>query len=121
MIYLNVIHPMETHDSGVVDDNTGLVVGGDELDEDFNMRILPPKNSQPPGRPKKRRIESQTHGLKARRCSKCGESGHYKNTCRNPRADFDADYPGDVVSAEELLSGNYRNALGLEDMNGVSW
>jgi len=35
--------------------------------------------------------------------------------------DFDADYPGDVVSAEDLLSGNYRNALGLEDMNGVSW
>jgi len=60
VIYLNAIHPMETHDSGVVDDNTGLVVGGDELNEDFNRRILPPKNSRPLGRPKKRRIESQT-------------------------------------------------------------
>ena len=45
VIYLNVIHPMETYDSGVVDDNTSLVVGGDEPDEDFNKQILPPKNS----------------------------------------------------------------------------
>jgi len=40
-IYLNVVHPMETHDSGVVDDNIGAVVEGQELDEDFNRRILP--------------------------------------------------------------------------------
>ena len=84
VIYFNAIHPMKTHNSGVVDDNTGLVVGGDELDEDFNRQMLLPKNSQPLERPKKRRIESQTQGLKARRCSKCGESSHYKNTCRNP-------------------------------------
>jgi len=84
MIYLNDIHPMETHDSGVVDDNTGLEVAGDELDEDFNRRILPPKNARAPGRPMKRRIESQTQGSKVRRCFKCEESGHYKNTCCNP-------------------------------------
>ena len=56
--------------------------------------------------------------MKAQRFSKCGETGDYKNTCRNPRANFDADYPSDVVSAEDLLSGNGRNALGLKDMNG---
>ena len=76
IIYLNVVHPMETHDSGVVNDNTGLVVGSDELDEYFNRRILPPKNPQPSARPQKRMIESQIQGLKARRYSKCGESGH---------------------------------------------
>jgi len=43
-IYLNVAHPMETHNSGIVEDNTGAVVRGLELDEDLNRRILPPKN-----------------------------------------------------------------------------
>ncbi|KAJ8423414.1 hypothetical protein Cgig2_032664 [Carnegiea gigantea] len=103
-IYMNVMHPMETHDVGIVDGDTGHVVGGDELDEDFNRRILPPKNPRGAGRPRKRRIESQTQGVKARRCSKCGELGHYKNTCRNPRADVDADYVGDIVPVEEFMT-----------------
>jgi len=50
-IYMNVIHPKETYDSGVVDGDTGLVVGGDDVDEDFNRRILPPKNPRGPRRP----------------------------------------------------------------------
>ena len=108
-IYMNAIHPMETHDTGVVDGDTGLVVGGDDLDEDFNRRILPPKNPRGAGRPKKRRVESQTQGLKPRRCSKCGDLRHYKDTCRNLRAVVDADYPGDVVAVEDLFSGNYRH------------
>jgi len=58
IIYLNAIHSIETHDLGFVDDNIGLVVGGHDLDEDFNKRILSPKNPRAPGRPKKRRIES---------------------------------------------------------------
>ena len=65
IIYLNAINPMEMHDSGVVKDNAGLIVRGHELDEDFNRRILPPKNPRAIGRPKKRRIESQMQGLKA--------------------------------------------------------
>jgi len=51
--------------------------------------------------------------------SKCGKSGHYSNTCYNPRADFDDDYPGDVVSAENLLAGNYPSSAGVEDMNTI--
>ena len=86
-IYMNVIHRMEIHDSGVIDGDTGLVIGGD-LDEDFNRRILPPMNPRGPERPRKPRIESQTQGMKPHRCSKCGELGHYKNTCRNPRGEF---------------------------------
>jgi len=50
-IYLNVVHPMETHDNGTVDDNMGAVVGVEELDDDFNRRILLPKNQRQPGRP----------------------------------------------------------------------
>ena len=42
---------METKDLGIVDDNTGTFVGGQELDEDFNRQILPPKNKRLPGRP----------------------------------------------------------------------
>jgi len=56
---------METHDSRFVNDNTRLVVGGDELDDEFNRQMLPPKNPRVPGRLKKRRVESQTQGLKA--------------------------------------------------------
>jgi len=85
---------METHDSRVINDNTSAVVGGQELDEDFNRRILPPKNERPLGRPPKRRIESQTQRVRVHWCSKCHEIGHYKNNCRNPRADFDDHYAG---------------------------
>ena len=41
----------------------------------------------------------------ARTCSKCHETGHYKNTCRNPRADFDDDDPSVVVGADDLFMG----------------
>ena len=36
MIYMNNIHPMETHDSATVDNATGLVVGGEALDDGYN-------------------------------------------------------------------------------------
>ena len=76
------------------------------MDEDFNRWILPPKNERPPGRLQKRQIESQTQRVKVHKCSKCHEVGHYKNTCYNPRVEFDDDYAGDVVSGDDLLVGN---------------
>jgi len=39
-IYLNLTHPMETHDFAEVDDGIGMVVGGEELDNAFNRRIF---------------------------------------------------------------------------------
>ena len=36
IVYLNVVHLMETHDSAHVDDRTGLVIGGKELDDGYN-------------------------------------------------------------------------------------
>ncbi|KAJ8432162.1 hypothetical protein Cgig2_006864 [Carnegiea gigantea] len=62
-IYMNVIHPMETYDAGVVDGDTGLVVGGDDLDEDFNIRILPPKNPRGAREAKKEKGRSVNYNL----------------------------------------------------------
>jgi len=36
VIYNQLIHPIETHDIGQVDEKIGLVVGGEELDENYN-------------------------------------------------------------------------------------
>ncbi|KAJ8430892.1 hypothetical protein Cgig2_003885 [Carnegiea gigantea] len=52
-IYMNSIHPMETHDFATVDDATGLLVGGEALDDGYNRRILPPLNPHPQGRHKR--------------------------------------------------------------------
>ncbi|KAJ8435441.1 LOW QUALITY PROTEIN: hypothetical protein Cgig2_012562 [Carnegiea gigantea] len=42
IMYNQLVHPMETHDMGIVDAKTGRVVSGDELDNDYNHCILPP-------------------------------------------------------------------------------
>jgi len=57
IVYMNAIHPLETHDSAHVDHRTGKVVRGKELDDGYNRRILPPINPRPSGRPHVRRIE----------------------------------------------------------------
>jgi len=90
-------------------DATSQVVGGVELDDGYSRRILPPINPRPAGRPRVKRIKSQSQGVKLQRCSKCKQEGHYRNTCRNPRADFDAGYDGDVVHVEDLLWGDASN------------
>ena len=104
-MYMNAIHPLETHDSTHVDQRTGQVVGGHDMDVGYNRRILPPINPRPSGRPSEKRIESQRQRVKLRRCSNCGEEGHYRNTCRSPRADFSSVYDGHVVVMEDLLVG----------------
>ncbi|KAJ8432866.1 hypothetical protein Cgig2_033871 [Carnegiea gigantea] len=35
-IYMNSLHPMETHDSATVDNAMGLVIGGEALDDGYN-------------------------------------------------------------------------------------
>ncbi|KAJ8424005.1 hypothetical protein Cgig2_032389 [Carnegiea gigantea] len=62
-IYMNSIHPMKMHDSATVDNATGVVVGGEALDDGYNRIILPPLNPRPQGRLRKRRIESQRKGI----------------------------------------------------------
>ena len=107
---MNSIHPMETHNSVTVDNATGLVVGREALDDRYNRRILPPLSPRPQGRPRKRRIESQRQGIQLWKCSKCEEVGHYRNTWRNPCADFNADETTVLMPMEDLFEGNYQEA-----------
>ncbi|KAJ8423694.1 hypothetical protein Cgig2_003378 [Carnegiea gigantea] len=95
-----LVHPMETHDMGTVDGKTGRVVGGDDLDDDYDRCILPP----PIG---------DSQGTRSRRYSKCGEVGHTRRTCHNPRADFGASYESNVVEVEDLLDGSPLKQLKL--------
>jgi len=103
---MNNVHLMEIHDMATVDDLTGHIIHGDALDDEFNHCILPPINPRKRGRPQFNRWESQAQGVRLKTCSKCGEAGHYKNTCRNPRANFDADYEDDLIAVEDLLLRN---------------
>jgi len=112
VIYNQLVHPMETHDMGIVDGKTGLVVGGEELDGDYNQCILTPNNVWHLGRLPSKWRESQTQDKKVQRCSKCSEVGHTSRTCCNPRAHFDASYKGDVVHIEDLFDGSYAAGVG---------
>ena len=108
---------METHNMAVVDGKIGLVVGGDELDEDYNRCILPPNNDRHPSKPLSKRGESQTQDKKAQRCFKWREVGHIRRTCHNLRADFNASYEGEVVNVEDLFDGSYTaRGVRLEGM-----
>lgn len=42
IIYNPMVQQMETHDMGKVDAKSGRVVGGDDVDDDYNRCILPP-------------------------------------------------------------------------------
>ena len=65
IIYNQLVHPMGTHDIGTVDAKTGQVVGGDQLNDDYDHCILPPTNGRQPGRPSAKRRESQTQGTRS--------------------------------------------------------
>ena len=102
-IYNQDVHLMEMHDMATVDDRTGRVVGGDELDDDYSRYILSFCNERQSGRPPSKRRKSQTQGTTSRRCSKCGDVGHTRRTCRNPRVDFNSNHEGGVMAVEDLL------------------
>ncbi|KAL6347558.1 hypothetical protein AAG906_026083 [Vitis piasezkii] len=46
--------------------------------------LNPPTTKRPPGRPRKRRIESQFMSKKTVHCSRCNQPGHNRATCNNP-------------------------------------
>ncbi|KAJ8436384.1 LOW QUALITY PROTEIN: hypothetical protein Cgig2_032205 [Carnegiea gigantea] len=108
VIYNQLVHPMETHDIGKVDEKTRVVDGGEELDDNYNRCILLPNNGHHLGRPPSKRIASQAQDKKVRRCSKCGEIEHTRRICRNPRADFNVTYKSDVVQIEDFLDAVIR-------------
>jgi len=90
-----------------MDDRTGRVVSGDELDDNYSRCILPPCDRRQSTQPPSKCRESQTQGITCRRCSKCGEVGHTRRTCRNPHADFNSNYEGDVIAIADLLDGSW--------------
>ena len=49
--------------------------------------IQPPITSNPPGRPQKKRRESQFSNKQQYYCSRCFQSGHNRSTCKNPNPD----------------------------------
>ncbi|KAJ8429410.1 LOW QUALITY PROTEIN: hypothetical protein Cgig2_025597 [Carnegiea gigantea] len=110
---LVLVHLIETHDIKTVDGKTGWAVGGDDLDDNYNRYILPPTNGRQLGRPPSKHRESQMQGTKPQRCSKYGEVGHTRRTCRNPHADFEASYEGNVVEVKDLLNGSLLKKLRL--------
>ncbi|KAL6339216.1 hypothetical protein AAG906_024367 [Vitis piasezkii] len=46
--------------------------------------VLPPKTRRPTGRPRKVRISSSGEGKHTSRCSRCGQYGHNRKTCKRP-------------------------------------
>jgi len=53
-------------------------------DEVKNIVVLPPEMRRPAGRPKKLRIPSVGEEVHTRTCSRCGQHGHNRKTCKNP-------------------------------------
>jgi len=92
---------------GVVDAKTGEVFGGDDLNDNYDRCILLSTNGRQLGRPPSKRRELQMQGTRSRRCSKCGEVGHTRCTCRSPHAHLDGNCAGDVVEVEDLLDGSH--------------
>ena len=61
-------------DDGLVRTLTGDIV--------FSLKL--PCTKRPPGRPRKKRIESQFQDKRTVYCSRCNVAGHNCVTCKNP-------------------------------------
>ncbi|KAJ8432834.1 LOW QUALITY PROTEIN: hypothetical protein Cgig2_008548 [Carnegiea gigantea] len=97
IIYNQLAHPMEMHDMGTFDAKTGRVVGRDELDDDYD-HCPPPMGDSLVG-------HRQSAGSHKRRAQGLRGAPNAR-TYRNPRAEFDANYEGDIVEVEDLLDGS---------------
>ena len=79
-IYSGSMRTLVTHDMPIIDED-GTV--RDALGHTYPF-LNPPTTKRPPGRPRKRRIESQFMSKKTVHCSRCNQSGHNRATCNNP-------------------------------------
>ena len=71
---------IETHDMpNIGDDGLVRTITGDVV---FTLHPLHTK--RPPGRPRKKRMESQFQDKRIVYCSQCNMEGHNKKTCKNP-------------------------------------
>ncbi|KAK4255705.1 hypothetical protein QN277_008669 [Acacia crassicarpa] len=75
-IYMNTMIPVETHDMPNLNQLS--------LDDyRTNTFLQPPITSRPPGRPKKKRRDSQFQHQVQYQCSRCHQSGHNRASCTN--------------------------------------
>ncbi|RYR14660.1 uncharacterized protein LOC110271180 [Arachis ipaensis] len=75
-IYEISMIPIETHD---MSDLNNLTL----TDWENNIFLMPPTTTRPPGRPYKKRRESQFQDMRVYKCSRCDQSGHNRSKCRN--------------------------------------
>ena len=80
LIYTGSFSSIKTHDMPIVDDH-GVVRS---ITGQVFLSLKPPHAKRPPGRPKKKRIESQFQDKQTVHCSRCYMSGHNRKTCKNP-------------------------------------
>ncbi|RVW87460.1 hypothetical protein CK203_036245 [Vitis vinifera] len=80
LIYGGSFSGIETHDMPTMDDD-GLVRS---ITGEVFFSLKPPHTKRPPGRPRKKRIESQFQDKRPVYCSRCHMSGHNRKTCKNP-------------------------------------
>ncbi|RYR76982.1 hypothetical protein Ahy_A01g001472 [Arachis hypogaea] len=73
-IYASSMIPIETHDMPDVNNLT-------LTDWENNIFLMPPTTTRPPGRPCKKRRESQFQDVRVYKCSRCDQSGHGGKSC----------------------------------------
>ncbi|KAK4273435.1 hypothetical protein QN277_021839 [Acacia crassicarpa] len=76
-IYAHSMRLVATHDCPYVDAPTVTQM----LTETF---LEPPITTRPPGRQKRKRVESQFQNKMVYHCGRCHEPGHSVKTCKNP-------------------------------------
>ncbi|XP_019072589.1 uncharacterized protein LOC104877691 [Vitis vinifera] len=80
LIYGGSFSSIETHDMPTVDDD-GLVRS---ITGEVFFSLKPPHTKRAPGRPRKKRIESQFQDKRTIYYSRCHMSDHNRKTCKNP-------------------------------------
>ena len=80
-IYYGFFQGIETHDMPKVDVNGVVRVLGNEY-----FSLNPPCSKRPPGRPRKKRIQSQFQDKRIVYCSRCNLAAHNRKTCKHPLA-----------------------------------
>ena len=76
-IYANMMIPVATHDCP----HPEFPIVTLEMEKAL---LDPPKTKRQPGRPKRKRIESQFQDRRLYHCGRCHEAGHTVKTCQNP-------------------------------------
>ena len=73
LAYSEAIFPIPDHDKPTNDNR--------------ELRLRPPVTRRQPGRPRRKRIESQASEVRELRCSRCQVSGHNRRSCNETIAD----------------------------------